>query len=270
MKSDRTLTPSPNETLSCEASPWRGRRRLSGCIFLLGIVVSLAATHFCYGADSTKAVSRQRLAEFRKAYAVTSLSMGEFGVPELISGALSTGSPAGSPVDVTYGFLEANKDVFRMTDPRSELVLVRDEVDSLTHKRHQRFRQQYHGIEVRGGGLTAHFSRKGLLETIGAEWYPDITLPLLPSVSEESALSVFFAEHGIPRLSGPAHSTRLIVLPLQNRYHLAWQINLRDWEDFVDALEGGIILSLSASRRSQPTDKAQPRSTPGAPPVRVG
>ncbi|MBI5869082.1 MAG: hypothetical protein HZB43_12490 [candidate division Zixibacteria bacterium] len=196
--------------------------------------------------------------------------MGEFGVPELISGALSTGSPAGSPVDVTYGFLEANKDVFRMTDPRSELVLVRDEVDSLTHKRHQRFRQQYHGIEVRGGGLTAHFSRKGLLETIGAEWYPDITLPLLPSVSEESALSVFFAEHGIPRLSGPAHSTRLIVLPLQNRYHLAWQINLRDWEDFVDALEGGIILSLSASRRSQPTDKAQPRSTPGAPPVRVG
>ena len=98
----------------------------------------------------------------------------QLGTPEHLSAASNVRIADGVTASQTVvSFLAKHKDVFRMTDPASELEPMREERDELGMT-HARFRQIVRGVPVMGGELYAHFDRTGALASIDARWVPGL------------------------------------------------------------------------------------------------
>ncbi len=96
--------------------------------------------------------------------------------------------PAGAAgEEATIAFLDAQKAIFKMRDPRAELVLDRTTRPS-DRTTHVRFHQKVNGVPVRGGTWTAHFDASGRLASMSGNYVVGAhATPTSPSISLEAA-----------------------------------------------------------------------------------
>ena len=100
----------------------------------------------------------------------------------------------GDPVDMAYQFLELNKEVFRMKDPRQEMVL--EKVTSDDKKSRVILKQVYHGMGV-DAGARVFFKNTGELHLFEITYYDDINLSTTPSIDSASAWDIALKDFGL-------------------------------------------------------------------------
>ncbi len=219
----------------------RHRARLAGGILTVLVFSLVGTAELGYAATETGSASKTRLAEFRRTYAIRSLRMGPSNSPSDIEGSLSSGLKSRSAQEQVIEFLGINRDVFGMTDPSSELKLLGEFKEKRGGTRHLRFQQMYHGLEVFGIQLLAHFSPTDQLVSIGSSYLPSINLPSTPTISEAEAKRIVTQAVASPDTLDLSRC-RLIVYPRDTALYLAWEIlSVPGGEYFIDALNGRVI-----------------------------
>lgn len=156
------------------------------------------------------------------------------------SALLAAGS---APKDRVVAFVEEYRDLFRLTEPTSEITLVREENDTLG-MRHFRFEQRHQGLRVMGREMLVHMDVNGHLASI------ESTLAGTPNVPNLTALlgsdqAVSLARARIPGGNMATNSTpELVVHAAEGETpRLAWSFDVvlgiaKAWRIVVDAETG--------------------------------
>lgn len=202
-------------------------------------------------ARMTQAQSRALSKLKSESHTDVSIKCGNDGRPFLVTGKFGLGVAAnkgGVAEDAAVKkFLNAHRELFRMTDAESELKTRSNETDTLG-LRTIRFAQQYRGIPVYGGDLVANLDKEGSLTSVNGDYLPGILIDTTPRVSAEEAIAIAqgilgVADDNVHNVLGP----ELMIYPKDGVYHLAWCLTLvtskpfAEWKCFVDAREGKII-----------------------------
>lgn len=120
-------------------------------------------------------------------------------------------------------------------------------------KRAVHFQQTYQGIDVWQGRVHLTFTEGGRLFVMGSDYYPNIDVDPVPTLSLEDAQD--FAVSRLPfsdMTDQIGEGGDLLILPVsidENRveYHLVWRVNVRtesplgEWVSHVDAHTGEIV-----------------------------
>ena len=204
-------------------------------------------------ADSASAVSRERLMEFWDTYDISSMHYGAYGVPSRIVGYFGRVDSTGSAVNAAIGFVEANRDIFRMSDPQAELKLERNETDSLGGEI-VLLQQVCLGLPVVDGRLEFIFDPGGSMEVITCRYFPDVKAPVKPVIDSLSAISIA-SDSAAVTPSSPGIKCGLCILPHAGKFSLVWQIDRTDRKGetttkYVDATSGAIVLRESPAKRT--------------------
>lgn len=182
------------------------------------------------------------------------------GIPAYIHASVPTGGLTGDPLSQSRSFLNAYKDLFRLTDPVSQLQATRLLTD--TNQSHIYLQQIYDGIPVFGAELGIHLSGANFKSSNGA-YLPDLDLLTQPMVRAATAEGLALA-HAQAEFPGAALQTAgrtgLVIFDRSlwsNRVvpnpKLAWQVNVQGplaWMYFVDAQNGLILHRLSQTPTS--------------------
>ncbi len=146
--------------------------------------------------------------------------------------------------------LDDYRDLFAMTDQSIELRVM-DVQRSLTGK-HVRFHQYHNGIEVYGATISLHTNRSGQIRVIHSNYFPQINVSTVASLSPEQAISIAIADARASELRKPSRAN-LAIFPRRDVgqtgdytdvYHLAYRVNihssqpLASWEYIIDANAG--------------------------------
>jgi bacillolysin/thermolysin len=193
------------------------------------------------------------------------------GVPTFITGSL-TPPVSGSPGTEAVAFLSANKQIFRMTDPASELVLKRQEGDALGMT-HLQMSQVYKGVPVFGSGLGIHFTSDNKIQTINGHYMPGIAISVDPDITVAQAVVTAQTDFKAAAESSQYESPQLVVLASGGtQAQLAWKVTLTNEDPpvrmvyFIDAHSGGIASSydaLEAAKNRRTYTANNGSSTPG-------
>lgn len=214
--------------------------------------------------DSLRTYRKAKVISLLQAYpGVKYLIRDEVGVPSWLDGHLSEGLVKGDPADMAYQFFEKNRELYGLTDPRSELKVTGVDKDELG--RMVALQQYYRNVEVRNAVVKASFGRDGNLCAISGFTYPDINVSTTPTVDSKTALSITKRDLGlsadyrskdmetISKISGtrkvddPGGSALLCIMPFENKYLLVWLVRVHKdrplgaWEYFIDANSGEIL-----------------------------
>ncbi len=170
------------------------------------------------------------------------------GAPAFLSGSIT--APAGTgPADSAINFFQANKSLYRMSDPKSELSVSRQKTDALGMA-HVYLRQIYHGVPVFGADLAVHFSANGKIAAVNGRYVPGLKLSVDANVGRDKAVAAAQACLGLPVPSSKLEPPQLVVLaPAGKQAILAWKVTLaRDDPPmrmvyFIDAHNGNIAAS---------------------------
>jgi thermolysin len=96
--------------------------------------------------------------------------------------------------ETSVAFLEKNRAIFKMRDPRRELRSRRERSDELG-MHHVRMQQTVRGIPVWGKEVMTHFDAKGRLVEVSANYVPDLdNVDVNPSITLEQAKVAAAAE----------------------------------------------------------------------------
>jgi hypothetical protein len=110
-----------------------------------------------------------------------------------------------------------------------------------------RFHQSYSGVPVYKGEVVVHLNNDGMVSFYSSTYRPDLDLAdPAPDLSPAEARALV---HGYLAVEGPLQhdSTRLVVVQLNGRTHLAYEVQvlpaapLGDWEGLVDAHSGALL-----------------------------
>lgn len=178
----------------------------------------------------------------------------ENGLPRQVSGtALEAASaraaqPAAGlhPSRVVLNFIREFHDLFQMTDPDTDLELIREESDTLGFT-HLRFQQRHQGLRLIGCELLAHIDINGHLTCIESTLEPQPALASIePVVTADQAATLTrvrfpggqTATHSIPELAILARSGEAA--------RLAWTFELtvgysQAWRVVVSATSGELL-----------------------------
>ncbi len=141
-------------------------------------------------------------------------------------------------------------DLFAMTDPHIELRLTN--IQSSLTGRHARFHQYYNGIEVYRAAISVHTNHAGEIRVIHSNYFPQINISTMASLSPEQAISIATAESGVYDSRKPP-GANLVVFPNRgagrigdyaDAYRLAYRVILHSrqplasWEYIIDANTG--------------------------------
>jgi hypothetical protein len=266
-----------------------GRGALAVGVMIILVNWITGATGFC------QEPRERRIEVFRQKYEFSNVHFDELGVARSATGYLSDrirdpSKEAG--MEAVYRFLEDNKDIFGMTDPRSELILIQGGPrDSLTLMRHQmRFQQFYGGVKVEGAQVIARFQQDLRMGYIESSYVPGIDIDASSNVRADELLSISSTHMGEPVQLRPK-SIELVIVQLQDEYRLVWRAStwlshFPGYSFLIDAHTGEVIsatrgmlipsqASPSDDTNSQLTDKhggasgkpapQQPQSTEGKP-----
>jgi thermolysin len=169
----------------------------------------------------------------------------ETGSPAFISGTITP--PAGAnPLESSQSFFEANKDLYRMSDPATELTLKRETDDELGMS-HVHLSQQYQGLPVYAAEVSVHFSRDGKIVSVNGNYVPDIAVNPTPGITIDDAIKSAQADLGYDAPSSSRELPLLTVFaPPGGAPQLTWEITLASDDRalrmayFVDAHTGEI------------------------------
>jgi len=172
------------------------------------------------------------------------------------------------PYDRAAWFLENYRALFRLTDPESELQLIRISPDGA----HLFFRQRHRGVPVYGAELGLHFSGR-VVTGVGGGYVPEITLAPFPALTaaEAEALALVAGGLGTERVGDVQLrylSADLLTLDGGGLY-LTWAVPVQGADvpgtTYVDAHTGAIVytdrsitegydLDLENGNNEQPSD----------------
>ncbi len=179
--------------------------------------------------------------------------------------------PAGttSPERAALAFLEAHKAIFKMAAPETELVpaFTQRASDGSTHVR---FRQEAHGLQVRGGTWTAHFDNGLRLTSMSGTYVFGVhALSTEPAVLSEAAVETAKRDalRQAPTLTAAqiaAGHTALEFVPVRGAAPaLAWAIEVSGrseaeriaLREHVDAKTGQVLQTASLLRGTTTTGR---------------
>lgn len=173
------------------------------------------------------------------------------GVPVFLTGSI-TPPPAASSLESSLAFLDANKDIYRITDAGGEMTLKREDVDELGMK-HVLLAQQYNGVPVFGADTAVHFSADGRIVAVNGLYVPGINADTEPGLSPEGAVESAQADLGYDAPSSSFEPPLLMVLaPAGEPGRLVWKLTLVADDPplrmvyFVDADSGEIVARYDA------------------------
>ncbi len=176
------------------------------------------------------------------------------GVPRFVHARVPTGGTASDPLSQARAYLNAYKDLYRITDATSQFRLEGHSADR--YGSHLAFQQVHNGVPVFGSDVRIHITNT-VLSSASAAYVPELSLSTVPSatmgVAERVAITdVLSSTPGITVTV--VGQTSLVVfdrsiwanVPPDPR--LAWQVNVRgegDWSYFVDAQNGAVLGRIS-------------------------
>ena len=134
------------------------------------------------------------------------------------------------------------------------LVAARSQRDGqIPGRSHERLNQYHEGVRVFGGQLVWQ-KEGGLVLSVTGSLYDGIDVDTRPSLSADAAAQKALAGAPLANLHRVVGPIELVVLPLADRYVLAYYLHLRGRDRldavFVDAGNGATVLSYD-DRRSQ-------------------
>ncbi len=143
-------------------------------------------------------------------------------------------------------FLEEIKSLLKKNEIEDDFILQRiNKNDSIQYFR---FNQYYKNIPVQGGEYVITLLPGGKVQCALGKFYKDICLNVNPILNENDAF--IFAKQNPPlktELKDSLSSYKLIILPKDNEYYLAWELNIpttqagENWIYVIDASSGRIL-----------------------------
>ena len=269
-------------------------KRLASLSLPAGLVLLLALSGIARGSvqkkpDSLRALRKARVAALLQAYPGVKYGIDdERGVPWRVSGKIQEGLTKGDPAQTVYEFFEKNRELYGLTDPRSELKVdgvSKDELGTLVV-----LRQRYRDVEVWNTMLKANFGRDGNLYAIYGSTYPDIDLSPTPSIDSLSAMDIVkkdfkftpedeklvrdFLESLRRKNTSPIYVS-LTIAAFKGAYRLCWAVTIsrlqpnESYQYFVDAHTGVILQRVLPSSAPKDAsilkDRPRPTQRPPAP-----
>jgi len=177
-------------------------------------------------------------------------------------------APGADPVDAALGFLEANRDVFKLENPRAELALD-SETTTPPGKHHLEFRQVYDGFTVWGHRLVVHFDETGSIYAVNGRYSPtpsglDTGKHRIDGRKAIAAARKDLSDAGVARdsrevlesvygdRSEPSAELVIRVDDESGRSRLCWFVTVRpnvrdDWYYIIDAETGDILEKYNSS-----------------------
>jgi len=213
-------------------------------------------------------VSPERLAEFRRQFNVSELTIGEYGAPCIVKGDLG-GTGDSLPLrEVAFRFFEQSRDVYGLHDPRSELRVSDSSRTPFTPGTFMKFRQHVDGIPVYGSVMTALFSEDGNLTRVTGDYRSDIPRSATPLLNESAVESIALRDTATVGSSAKVTSSELLFFNPSWRgdtiilvWHLVVSASLsRSFNYHIDAMTGEII---SRTRREKFIDSTLPADSSG-------
>lgn len=166
-------------------------------------------------------------------------------IPVNLQGFLYGGQKGGNRVEEAYSFFESNKDIFRMENPRKELVLRGQSGDELGQ--FIVFDQAVNGVKVQSAYYSVHFKPDGMMwEIVGHINSEARQVNTTPAISEKQAKEIVCAtiqdREPPPTPKDAGSSGPIICRPVQGgQLHLAWIVRLDTLRYYVDAHNGEIF-----------------------------
>ena len=115
------------------------------------------------------------------------------------------------------------------------------------------YSQNVNGIPVHNARVVVLMTGDGKIDGVTNTFFPDITTPVEPAVSQESATetakNAYVEEFNVSERLAGVKDSELVILPMWEdgitKHHLAWKIEMGSdsWPKryFIDATEGGIL-----------------------------
>jgi len=166
-----------------------------------------------------------------------------------------------NPVEMVYVFLELNKSLIPIADPRNELLPTYQAFDKISGV--ISFQQICHGIPIQYSDITARFTPSGELKSVEGEYHYDINLSTNYSIDSLSASQRALGDVGVESAPHPeviCPSKPVIIHSSEfdrrgeNRLYMVWPIqvfpdttgltsrgNTDYYAYYIDALDGAII-----------------------------
>jgi bacillolysin len=187
-------------------------------------------------------------------------------------GKAAKASSVTSTAEAALAFIDANRELFRLDNPRQELKIVAAWSDELG-KQHVKMAQWYNGIPVWGHDLVAHLESNGELYALNARYSPTPNEIDLAAPSIDASQAIRIAEGNlatrvtIEKIEGMAKQILAYEGPRATRYiwvdqetqkaHLIWHVQIRpnlqdNWYYFVDANSGQILERYNATNFDGP------------------
>jgi len=199
--------------------------------------------------DSVKGIPQERFMEFWSTYMVSTLHYGDEDVPSRIVGFFGeVDSTSESAFNGAIGFLETNRDVFRIHDVQSELV-----PDTIEYQdnggRTIVLQQMCQGLKVVNCQLQFAVTPESSMELISGRYLPPAEVSVDPEIDSVTALEIVrdsLAQNS-PGADGMAGT--LCILPDHKTFRLVWEVARpsssggikRLFPIYVDAHSGAIV-----------------------------
>ena len=146
-------------------------------------------------------------------------------------------------------FVEQNKDIFNLKEPRKELALVDTTTDELGFQ-HVTFQRQVDEVTIWGDELKIHFNKDGVLYFVNGRYHPSLPENFVtrPALNQADCEEIAVADAIKNINASTVKETELVIFPQKGTYHLVYRINIvggvlmtTNWEYFVDAANGEIV-----------------------------
>lgn len=155
----------------------------------------------------------------------------------------------------TLAFVERNKALFKMRNPRTSLRLAKSEVDALGMT-HARFGQMTHGIPVSGAEITAHYDAEGSITSLDSSVVAGVEdIDVQPSIDAKATLAILKSDalarqQGADEAKLEVKEPSLVVFARDGQKpRLAWKSVVRAvygndphlWVTHIDAKTGDVL-----------------------------
>ncbi len=170
--------------------------------------------------------------------------------------------------EIVMDFVEANAELFRLHQPRSELAVEQVKTDA-QGREHVQFAQRYKGVPIWGAALVGHISGDQGLFAVNGRYHPtpERIESIVPAIMAPQAVDRAVSDLGgtVQKFSadmqqllgydGPDSELYIWINATSTAPHLAWKVELRPnilerWRYFIDAQNGEILDKYQGS----PTD----------------
>jgi hypothetical protein len=151
----------------------------------------------------------------------------------------SNGQSVNNSMEPAYEFLESNKEMFGITNPRSELLgeLKNKSGDTVIVT----FNQIYKGVIVWNSNIVFFLDPSGRVRWVNGTLHPDVDISTSYRISDTAAISIVRKKLGVRGKELSIEKPSLGILCDKTKYYLAWLIRAETFSCYVDANNGSII-----------------------------